>query len=50
MLKQLQLSVWWPGISKDTKEFLGSCKTFVALGKGDRDYPMRERETTEHVW
>ena len=50
MLKQLQLSVWWPGITKDTKELSGLCKTCVILDKGVRDYPMRERETPDHVW
>ena len=40
ILKQLCLSVWWPGISKHVRDFVESYKTCVALGKRVKNYDM----------
>jgi transposase InsO family protein len=50
MLKQLRLSVWWPGMSADVKEFTESCLGCTAATPRTRPPPMQERETPAGPW
>ena len=50
MLRQLCQSVWWPGISKDVKEFVETCKSCSASTTQSIQAPMEVRQTPEYVW
>ena len=50
MVKQLRLSVWWPGMTTDVKEYTESCLGCTAATPRTRPPPMEERETPEGPW
>ena len=50
MLRQLRLSVWWPGMGQDVREFVESCLPCGAAVGRNSPAPMIVRETPERPW
>ena len=51
MLRQLRQSVWWPGITADVTEYVGTCTTGCAPATArNSPPPMIMRETPERPW
>ena len=50
MLRQMRMSVWWPGISRDVKDYTESCLGCTAATPRNRPPPMMERETPGGPW
>ena len=50
MLRMLRSSVWWPGITKDVKEFVETCRACSAAVKSNTRAPLEVRPTPDKVW
>ena len=50
MMRQLRQTVWWPGISRDVKDYTGSCLGCTAAENKNCTPPMIERETPIGPW
>ena len=51
MLRQLRQSVWWPGMTADVTEYVGTCSTGCAPATArNSPPPMILRETPEQPW
>ena len=50
MLRQLRTTVWWPGITKDVKDFVESCVPCAASTPSTMSPRMVMRETPDSPW
>jgi hypothetical protein len=50
MLRQLRLDTWWPGQTKDVRDFVDSCDFCAAGVAKNYPAPMTERETPDGPW
>ena len=50
MLRQLRLDTWWPGQSKDVRDYVDSCDFCAAAVEKNYPAPMTERETPDAPW
>jgi transposase InsO family protein len=50
MLQQLRLDTWWPGQTKDVKDFVDTCDGCAASVDRNQPAPMAVRETPEAAW
>ena len=51
MLRQLRLSVWWPGMTKDATEYVETCNTGCAPATNKNSpLPMGVRDTPDRPW
>jgi len=49
-MRQLRQTVWWPGISRDVKEYTASCLGCTAAENKNGTPPIIERETSIGPW
>ena len=47
MLQQLRVSVWWPGLAKDMRNYVDSCVACVSAVDRNQVLPMQIRETLD---
>ena len=50
MLQQLRVSVWWPGLAGDVRNYVDSCVACVSAVDRNQVPPMQIRETPDGPW